>query len=611
MLRIIAKKSDAQPKVHLFNSAAPFFLVLLFFSYLPFSQDAYDAPKLAALFVLLPIGFLLHLIDKKKIECHPYIGAFFVSAVAAVIAGFFAQAFYPAFFGTFVRRTGSLLILLAGLLMVYFFQHRRSAAVETAVVLSASILAVLSVMQAFLRPEAFEGRAFLLFGNPVFLGGVLALSAAAVFGYEVNPYLKAAALVLTGAGIAVTGTRVALAAYVISLLVAALSFRKFRPWIITGLVAAAVIFAVLFGSRFFTLPDDAASRVELYRLAAEKSAEKPLTGFGFNQFENAIRQSDYAVELVNSDSQIPDTSHSFLLDLFMSAGVIAGLFYLAFLGGLIIINPVFGTAALVLSLFMPFSSSLLLVMAALSGLAHREAGCVFVLERLPRSVKIAGVLLVSLLIALGIYSAYRVLGADYYYSKAVDATHSGEIVRAENAYTAASSLAPHDKFILQQMSIFLAQKVSFTGRPEDFTRALEIARKAIEADPYDEINHLIAGRIYTYLGDTGKPENYEKAINEFKVCVYLSPYDAVAWYELGIAYAGTGNLEEAEKSWEKAIELKKDFVDAYFSLGYAREQQEDYEGARKYYEAALEYADQSEIPAIREALNRLDSLQNR
>lgn len=615
MRRAIARKSGAQPKAHLFNRIADYFpavfLALLFFAYVPFSQDAYDAPKLAVAFVLLPAGYMLHLIRAGKIECHPYAGAFLVFAVASVVTGFFARAFYPAFFGTFIRRTGSLLLLVASLLMIYFFQYRGRREVETAAALSTAVLALVAVVHGLLRPEAFDGRAFAVFGNPVFLGGALALAAAVVAGFEVNPYLKAAALVAAGAGVAATGTRVALAAYVLSLIIAALSSRRLRLWLVGSLVVAAILFVVLFGSRFFTLAGDAGTRLELYRLALEKTAERPLTGTGFNQFENSFRQSELAVDVVNSQAEIPDTSHSFLLDIFMSAGLVAGLFYLAFLAALIWLNPPAGVAALVLSLFMPFSSSLLLLMAALTGLAHREAGCVFVFDRLSRPVKLAGLVLLTVLACIGVYSSYRVIGADYYYSRAVDSMHTGDIVRAENAYENASALAPHDKFIHQQMSIFLAQKASFTGSTADFEKALEEARAAIEADPYDEISHLIAGRIYTYLGDTGKPENYEKAINEFKVCVYLCPYDATAWYELGIAHAGSGNIQEAVKSWRRAVELKEDYVDAYFSLGYAKEKEKDYDSAREYYETALKYADRTEIPAIKEALERLNSLQNR
>ena len=56
--------------------------------------------------------------------------------------------------------------------------------------------------------------------------------------------------------------------------------------------------------------------------------------------------------------------------------------------------------------------------------------------------------------------------------------------------------------------------------------------------------------------------------------------DFTNFYNLGNAYLHINQLENAEKSFQKAIELKPDFVKAHYSLGVV------YWGMKKFKEAA-------------------------
>jgi tetratricopeptide (TPR) repeat protein len=67
----------------------------------------------------------------------------------------------------------------------------------------------------------------------------------------------------------------------------------------------------------------------------------------------------------------------------------------------------------------------------------------------------------------------------------------------------------------------------------------------------------------------------------------LAPKDAHKAYEKGVAAASKHNAEEAQKNFEKAVELYPKYSDAWFNLGLIQEQRDHVEEARKAYEQAI------------------------
>jgi Flp pilus assembly protein TadD len=67
----------------------------------------------------------------------------------------------------------------------------------------------------------------------------------------------------------------------------------------------------------------------------------------------------------------------------------------------------------------------------------------------------------------------------------------------------------------------------------------------------------------------------------------LAPKDARKSYEKGTAAAGKQNWDEAQRSFEKAVELYPKYSVAWFDLGRLQEQNGHLEDARKDYEQAL------------------------
>jgi tetratricopeptide (TPR) repeat protein len=67
----------------------------------------------------------------------------------------------------------------------------------------------------------------------------------------------------------------------------------------------------------------------------------------------------------------------------------------------------------------------------------------------------------------------------------------------------------------------------------------------------------------------------------------LAPKDAHKAYEKGVAAASKRNAEEAQKNFEKAVELYPKYSEAWFNLGLLQEQRDHVEEARKAYEQAI------------------------
>ncbi|MDI6640735.1 MAG: tetratricopeptide repeat protein [Elusimicrobiota bacterium] len=74
---------------------------------------------------------------------------------------------------------------------------------------------------------------------------------------------------------------------------------------------------------------------------------------------------------------------------------------------------------------------------------------------------------------------------------------------------------------------------------------------------------LKSDKIYADLIEAGKfyfvNTKFDKAIEEFKKALKFNPNDPEIYYNLGLAYESKGELDEARKMYEKAVEINPNY----------------------------------------------------
>lgn len=117
-----------------------------------------------------------------------------------------------------------------------------------------------------------------------------------------------------------------------------------------------------------------------------------------------------------------------------------------------------------------------------------------------------------------------------------------------------------------------------------FDKAIEEYNKALELDPnYGYALNQVA-YIYTDMG------NYEKAIEYLKKYVAVSPGDANPLDSMAELYFRMGRLDESIAKYKEALEVKPDFFDTYWRIGYIFSLKENYAEAMKWVDQGITMA---------------------
>ncbi|MEL7238263.1 MAG: tetratricopeptide repeat protein [Planctomycetota bacterium] len=95
----------------------------------------------------------------------------------------------------------------------------------------------------------------------------------------------------------------------------------------------------------------------------------------------------------------------------------------------------------------------------------------------------------------------------------------------------------------------------------DTSAGLATLERAVAADPQlSEARFLIAEASMSF-------KDFQRAITHYRAIAEQAPSSGAAWLDLGVAYKGSGQFEEAEKAYRKAAGLEASAAAAHFNLG--------------------------------------------
>ena len=132
------------------------------------------------------------------------------------------------------------------------------------------------------------------------------------------------------------------------------------------------------------------------------------------------------------------------------------------------------------------------------------------------------------------------------------------------------------------------------ARNRDWKDNLTLWSKTVITSPGSTIAHGSLGRAYQ---DQGR---LQEAIRSYKKAIELYPGNYKAFHNLGVIYAGQGALKEAVANYKRAVDINPAFVEAQFNLGNIYHNQGLLEAAVQQYRKVTELD-----PADFEARNNL------
>lgn len=92
----------------------------------------------------------------------------------------------------------------------------------------------------------------------------------------------------------------------------------------------------------------------------------------------------------------------------------------------------------------------------------------------------------------------------------------------------------------------------------------------------------------TYIGDAVRSHQARAAFKQNLEAATLNPADASAHYNLGLIHQQRGELDEARKRFERAVEIDADEVDSHYQLGRIARMQNRLADAIKHFEQVVE-----------------------
>ncbi|MEK7544074.1 MAG: tetratricopeptide repeat protein [Patescibacteria group bacterium] len=218
-----------------------------------------------------------------------------------------------------------------------------------------------------------------------------------------------------------------------------------------------------------------------------------------------------------------------------------------------------------------------------------------------------GVGIAILVIMLGSsYGLWRVYGAELAFGSSLKALENRDGTGAYNAQIKAITLSPniaryHIGYSQTNLGMAnaLAGTASSSATPDQVKKdretatqlvqqAIREAKLAVNLAPRDILAWENIAAIYQAL--TGVAQGADTwTVAAYQQAMQLDPTNPVIRLRLGGAYIGQQMLDRAAGSYIAAIQLKPDYANAYYNLGFVYRQQKKYLAAAQALQEALKY----------------------
>lgn len=115
-----------------------------------------------------------------------------------------------------------------------------------------------------------------------------------------------------------------------------------------------------------------------------------------------------------------------------------------------------------------------------------------------------------------------------------------------------------------------------------------------------------AKEYYTQAGAAFEENRFEDSIDLYSKAIELDPNYSSAYFNRALSYAIVNKYEEAERDAETVMDIEPDSYDAPYVMGIVAEYQQDFQGAKEWYERSL-----AKNPKYEQAKARLDQLKSK
>jgi len=182
---------------------------------------------------------------------------------------------------------------------------------------------------------------------------------------------------------------------------------------------------------------------------------------------------------------------------------------------------------------------------------------------------------------------FPILLSTIYILKSIIFFYFADIAYAKSDYKTAISLNPYEPIYYSVASLQAAKS-------NQINLAINYSNKAITISPAN-INILKErAQMFLYLS-TKDPSYFKNSIDTLEFITTLAPTDPKVYYLIGQFLTAANKIDESIPFYQKAIELKSNYDDAYFALAKIFYTQKKYDEAKIELKKTLEIAPQNEI----------------